>query len=157
MADTTKTAPGSVYSLVVGICYNQKPLCLLGKHSVKFSYQLSAFPQDPLPQKRLTKTGQWLACSSLPFLFHDPHHALCLYLHLSAAFVLRISDDKYNCQRKFSWQIEKLQAADSTKNKKLTSGIRLGSSLGLKKRQNKTKFMKNLRHVALTHSLSWNE
>ena len=137
MADTTKTAPGSVYSLVVGICSNKKPLCLLGKHSVKFSYQLSAFPQDPLPQKRLTRTGQWLACSFLPFLFLGPHHALCLYLHLSAAFVLQISDEKYNGQKKISWQIEKLVAAETTKNKKLTSGVRLGSSLDLKKEKQK--------------------
>lgn len=137
MADTTKTVPGSVKSFVVGICYSQKPLCLLGKHSVEFSYQLSAFPQDPLPQKRLTRTGQWLACSSLPFLFLGPHHALYLYLHLSAAFVLQISDEKYNGQKKISWQIEKLVAAETTKNKKLTSGVRLGSSLDLKKEKQK--------------------
>ena len=156
MADTTKTAPGSVYSLVVGICSNKTPLCLLGKHSVKFSYQLSAFPQDPLPQKRLTRTGQWLACSSLPFLFLGPHHALCLYLHLSAAFVLQISDEKYNGQKKISWQIEKLVAAETTKKKKtyFWGKVRF---ISWPKRQNKSKFMKNLRHVALKHSLPWNE
>lgn len=49
MADTTKIAPGSVDGFVVGICNDQNPLCLLGKHSVKFSYQLSAFLQNPLP------------------------------------------------------------------------------------------------------------
>lgn len=58
-----------------------------------------------------------------------------------------MSDDKYNCQRKFSWQIEKLVAADSTKNKKLTSGVRLGSSLDLKKKTKQNQIYEKIKDM----------